>query len=95
MSASKRVAIIGAGVAGLAAAYDLNRAGHQVTIYEAAPGVGGLAAGFKAPHWDWSLEKFYHHWFAVRQAYVRPDRGVGVERPGALPAALHSDLFQR
>jgi protoporphyrinogen oxidase len=59
-----RIAIIGAGPAGLAAAYDLGRAGHQVVIYEAAPGVGGLAAGFKAPHWDWTLEKFYHHWFA-------------------------------
>ncbi len=64
MGGSKRIAIIGAGMAGLAAAYDLNRAGNQVTIYEGAPGVGGLAAGFKAPHWDWTLEKFYHHWFA-------------------------------
>lgn len=64
MTVSKHVAIIGAGAAGLAAAYDLNRAGHRVTIYEAAPEVGGLAAGFKAPQWDWSLEKFYHHWFA-------------------------------
>jgi len=63
MAASKRIAIIGAGVAGMAAAYDLNKAGHQVTIYEGAPQVGGLAAGFKAPHWDWTLEKFYHHWF--------------------------------
>ena len=62
--ARRRVAIIGAGMAGLAAAHDLNKAGHQVTIYEAAPGVGGLAAGFKAPGWDWTLEKFYHHWFA-------------------------------
>ncbi len=61
---SRRIAIVGAGVAGLAAAYDLNRAGYGVTIYEAAPTVGGLAAGFKAPHWDWTLEKFYHHWFA-------------------------------
>ena len=51
-------------MAGLAAAYDLNKAGYLVTIYEGAPGVGGLAAGFKAPHWDWTLEKFYHHWFA-------------------------------
>ena len=22
-----------------------------------------LAAGFKAAHWDWTLEKYYHHWF--------------------------------
>lgn len=64
MSGTKKVAIVGAGVAGMAAAYDLNRAGYAVTIYEAAPEVGGLAAGFKAPHWDWTLEKFYHHWFA-------------------------------
>lgn len=58
-----RVAIIGAGPAGLAGAYDLSKAGHEVTIFEAADRVGGLAAGFKAPHWDWTLEKFYHHWF--------------------------------
>ncbi|MBN2470359.1 MAG: NAD(P)/FAD-dependent oxidoreductase [Anaerolineae bacterium] len=57
------IAIIGAGAAGLAAAWDLAREGHRVTIYEAGAEVGGLAAGFKAPAWDWSLEKFYHHWF--------------------------------
>jgi protoporphyrinogen oxidase len=63
--ARKRIAIVGAGVAGLAAAHDLQKAGCAVTIYEAAPQVGGLAAGFKAAHWDWTLEKFYHHWFAA------------------------------
>jgi protoporphyrinogen oxidase len=65
-----RVVIIGAGPAGLAAAYDLTRAGHTVTVYEAAPEVGGLASGFKAAHWDWSLEKFYHHWFASDAAIL-------------------------
>ncbi len=58
-----KVGIVGAGAGGLAAAYDLTRAGHDVVVYEGAPEVGGLAAGFKAPGWDWTLEKFYHHWF--------------------------------
>ena len=58
-----RIAIIGAGFGGMAAAYDLKKAGHEITIYESADYVGGLASGFKEPHWDWSVEKFYHHWF--------------------------------
>ena len=58
-----KIAIIGAGFGGMAAAYDLKKAGHEVTIYESANYVGGLASGFKEPHWDWAVEKFYHHWF--------------------------------
>ena len=38
----KAVAIIGSGPAGLAAADQLNQAGHQVTVYERADRVGGL-----------------------------------------------------
>ena len=60
----KQIAIIGAGFGGLSAAYELAKAGHKVTIYESADHVGGLAAGFKEPHWEWSVEEFYHHWFA-------------------------------
>jgi protoporphyrinogen oxidase len=59
-----KIAIIGAGYGGMAAAYDLRKAGHEVTIFESAEFVGGLAGGFKEPNWDWSVEKFYHHWFA-------------------------------
>ena len=61
---NKQIAIIGGGMAGLAAAYDLVKAGNQVTIYETSDHVGGLAAGFKEPHWDWTVERYYHHWFA-------------------------------
>ncbi len=60
----KEIAIIGAGIGGMAAAYDLVRAGNSVTIFEASSQPGGLASGFKEPHWDWSVEHFYHHWFA-------------------------------
>jgi len=58
-----KIGIIGAGVTGMAAAWDLIRAGHEVHIYEAEGQVGGLASGFRDDHWDWTLEKFYHHWF--------------------------------
>ena len=60
----KRIAIIGAGFGGLSAAYELNRAGKRVTVYEASDHPGGLGAGFKEPYWDWSVERYYHHWFA-------------------------------
>ena len=38
----KRIAIVGSGPAGLAAAQQLNRAGHRVTVYERADRIGGL-----------------------------------------------------
>ena len=38
----KKVAIIGSGPAGLAAAQQLNRAGHTVTVYERSNKIGGL-----------------------------------------------------
>ncbi len=38
----KKVAIVGSGPAGLAAAHQLNRAGHLVTVFERADRIGGL-----------------------------------------------------
>ena len=35
-----------------------------MAVFEAQAAAGGLAGGFKARHWDWYLEKYYHHWFA-------------------------------
>lgn len=52
----KRVAVIGSGPAGLAAAQQLNRAGHTVTIFEKEDRAGGLLR-YGIP--DFKLEK--HH----------------------------------
>ena len=62
-----KFAVVGAGAGGLAAAHDLNLAGHEAVIYEASDHVGGLSAGFKDERWDWSVERYYHHWFATDQ----------------------------
>ncbi len=44
MKDQKRIAIIGAGIAGLSAAYELTKAGHDVTVYEKDSVVGGRMA---------------------------------------------------
>ncbi len=75
----KSVAIVGAGIAGLTAAYDLTRQGYPTTIYEASSGVGGLASGFRAEGWDWSLERFYHHWFTSDHDVINLIRELGLE----------------
>lgn len=72
------IGIIGAGATGLAAAWDFANRGHEVTIYEAGDRVGGLAAGFKDERWDWTLEKFYHHWFATDHDILELAAEMGV-----------------
>ncbi len=54
LSTDKQVAIIGSGPAGLAAAQQLRRAGHQVTVFERDERLGGLLT-FGIP--DFKLEK--------------------------------------
>ncbi len=72
-----QIGIVGAGIAGLAAGYDLIKAGHQVTIFEAAPNAGGLASGFREPHWEWHLERFYHHVFETDTAIRSLTNAIG------------------
>jgi len=52
----KRIAVVGSGPAGLAAAQQLRRAGHNVTVYEKSPKIGGLLR-YGIP--DFKLEKKY------------------------------------
>ena len=73
-----KIAIVGAGYTALTAAYHLGRAGHEVTLYEALPHAGGLAAGFKDEAWDWPLEKFYHHLFTGDESIINLSAQLGI-----------------
>jgi protoporphyrinogen oxidase len=81
----------------LAAAYDLARAGCAVTLFEADDQVGGLAGGFQEPRWQWSLERFYHHWFACDADILRLIDELGLTRRvrffWPVTAAFHGGRF--
>ncbi len=80
-----RVAVIGAGIGGMAAAYDLCRQGHKVTVFEGSDHVGGLASGFKDEGWDWSVEKFYHHWFTSDEYMMGLIKELGLSDQVVIP----------
>jgi len=73
------VAIVGAGITGLTAAWELLKKGHSVTILDKADHTGGLAAGFQEADWDWPLEHHYHHIFTSDTAIQRLAEEVGAE----------------
>ncbi len=72
-----KIAIVGAGIAGLTAAHDLLRAGHRVVVYEAGSQAGGLASGFRDDRWAWPLERFYHHIFTTDAAIIKLVHEIG------------------
>lgn len=56
-----KVCVIGAGITGLAAAYELSRKNVQVDILEAGPEIGGI--GGTVEYKGVAIEKYYHHFF--------------------------------
>jgi 2,4-dienoyl-CoA reductase (NADPH2) len=88
-TAAKRIAVVGAGVAGMAAALEAGRRGHLVTLFEAGPRIGGqfsLAAVIPGKE-DYGLSlKSYEAQLA--EAGVEIKTGVAVD-----PEALRHENF--
>ena len=73
-----KIAIAGAGFAGLSAGLELAKSGIEVEIFESQDKVGGLAVGFKKPNWNWTAEKFYHHIFTNDSEIIRLSKEIGL-----------------
>ena len=76
----KRIAIVGSGPAGLAAADQLNKAGHSVTVYERADRIGGLLMyGIPNMKLDKALVEKRNGIMADEGITFRPGTSVGTD----------------
>ena len=73
-----KICIIGAGIAGLSAAYNLSKIGHEVSIYESSPFAGGQASTIKIN--DFEIEKAYHHLFVTDKAILDLYKELGMSK---------------
>ncbi len=89
-----KIAIVGAGIAGLSAAYDLLRGGHEVTLLESDDQTGGLATGFRDEGWEWPLEKFYHHLFTSDKEIIGLVEEIGMKDKLFFPRPITSVIYE-
>jgi len=89
-----KIAVVGAGVTGLSAAYDLLGAGHSVVVYEASSYAGGLASGFQDDNWEWPLERYYHHLFRQDKSIIDLVHEIGMGDDLFWPRPITSVLYK-
>ena len=88
-----RIGIVGAGITGLTAAYELGKAGHSVTVFEKDTFAGGLASGFKDETLGVAARALLPPHLPVGQRHSQP--GQGGRRRGHLPPPDHGHVVAR
>lgn len=89
-----KIAILGAGITGLTAAYCLTKKGCKVTVFEKEPIPGGLASGFKNKNWEWPIERFYHHFFTSDKETINLIRELEQGKNLLFPTPLTATYYQ-
>ena len=90
MPSGKKVAVIGAGPAGLTAALDLVRLGHLVTVFDSLPFAGGMMRAGIPPHrlpidlLDWEIQQILDEGVELR-LNTRIDDVPGLFENGSAP----------
>ncbi len=72
-----RIAIVGAGITGLSAAYELGKKGHEVTVFERSRYPGGLGSYIKIK--NNYIERFYHHFFTSHTYIKNLAKELGID----------------
>src|SRR4029079_13611134 len=92
--ANMRIAVIGAGAAGITAAYELAKGGAEVDVYEASDTVGGLARSFNlwGQRVDLGPHRFFSNDLKVNQVWLE-GRGVDYEMVDRLTRIYYKKKF--
>ncbi len=92
LDTSRREAtVIGAGVSGLLAAYQLNRLGYRVELFEAAPRAGGMIQTVRTPY---GIAESAAHSFLVSRAVKELFEEVGVDLAPLNPDSKARYIFR-
>jgi NADPH-dependent glutamate synthase beta subunit-like oxidoreductase/CO/xanthine dehydrogenase FAD-binding subunit len=86
----KKVAVVGSGPAGLAAAFYLRRSGHQVTVYEKLPEAGGMLL-YSIPPYRLPKDVVRNQIQALQEMGIQFKVGVNVDAPLAEKITAESD----
>ena len=86
----KRVAIVGAGPAGLAAAFYLRQTGHSVTVYEKLPEAGGMLV-YSIPPYRLPKDVVRNQIQALKTMGIRFETGAGIDSNLAAKLSAESD----
>lgn len=92
IDSGKKVCIVGAGPAGLTAAYYLRKQGHEVTVKESLPQAGGMMS-YGIPSYRLPREVITKETALITEAGVKIETSVKVENPSLLLKEYDSVLM--